>query len=91
MLIAMYAGIACMNNPTGPTAEWCSMIPFTSPVVMMVRIPFGIPIWQVVVSAVILAGTFIGMTWVAAKIYRTGILMYGKKLSYKEVFKWLKY
>ena len=67
------------------------MIPFTSPIVMMVRIPFGVPIWQIAVSVVLLIATFIAMTWVAAKIYRTGILMYGKKLSYKELFKWLKY
>jgi ABC-2 type transport system permease protein len=91
MIIAMISAIYIVNNPDGSLAVWLSMIPFTSPVVMMVRIPFGIPIWQVVVSALILAGSFVGMTWVAAKIYRTGILMYGKKLSYKEVFKWLKY
>lgn len=91
LIIAMISAIYVVNDPDSSLAVWMSMIPFTSPVVMMVRIPFGIPIWQVVVSAVILAGTFIGMTWVAAKIYRTGILMYGKKLSYKEVFKWLKY
>ena len=91
LIIAMISAIYIVNDPDSSLAVWMSMIPFTSPVVMMVRIPFGIPIWQVVVSALILAGTFVGMTWVAAKIYRTGILMYGKKLSYKEVFKWLKY
>lgn len=91
LIIAMFSAISVINNPDGPLALWMSMIPFTSPVVMMVRIPFGIPIWQIVVSAVLLLGTFIAMTWVAAKIYRTGILMYGKKLSYKEIFKWLKY
>ena len=91
LLIAMFSAIYVVNNPDGPLAVWLSMIPFTSPVVMMVRIPFGVPIWQIVVSAVLLFGTFIAMTWVAAKIYRTGILMYGKKLSYKEIFKWLKY
>ena len=91
LIVAIISAISIVNNPDGSLAVWLSMIPFTSPVVMMVRIPFGIPIWQVVVSAVILAGTFVGMTWVAAKIYRTGILMYGKKLTYKEIFKWLKY
>ena len=91
LLIAFLSAIYIVNNPDSSLAIWLSMIPFTSPVVMMVRIPFGIPIWQVVVSAVLLAGTFVGMTWVAAKIYRTGILMYGKKLTYKEIFKWLKY
>jgi ABC-2 type transport system permease protein len=91
LIIAMISAIYIVNNPDGSLAVWLSMIPFTSPVVMMVRIPFGVPIWQVVVSAIILAGSFIGMTWVAAKIYRTGILMYGKKPTYKEIFKWLKY
>lgn len=91
LIIAILSAIYIVNDPDSNLAVWMSMIPFTSPVVMMVRIPFGIPIWQVIVSAVILAGTFVGMTWVAAKIYRTGILMYGKKPTYKEIFKWLKY
>ena len=91
LIIAILSAIYIVNDPDNSLAVWMSMIPFTSPVVMMVRIPFGIPIWQVIVSAVILAGTFVGMTWVAAKIYRTGILMYGKKPTYKEIFKWLKY
>ena len=91
LLIAFLSAIYIVNNPDGSLAVWLSMIPFTSPIVMMVRIPFGIPIWQVVVSALLLAGAFVGMTWVAAKIYRTGILMYGKKPTYKEIFKWLKY
>ena len=91
LIIAIISAIYIVNDPDGSLAVWLSMIPFTSPVVMMVRIPFGVPIWQVVVSVVLLAGTFVGMTWVAAKIYRTGILMYGKKPTYKEIFKWLKY
>lgn len=91
LLIAFLSAIYIVNNPDGSLAVWMSMIPFTSPIVMMVRIPFGVPIWQVVVSVLLLAGTFVGMTWVAAKIYRTGILMYGKKPTYKEIFKWLKY
>ncbi|MCR5645647.1 MAG: ABC transporter permease [Bacteroidales bacterium] len=91
LLIAFLSAIYIVNDPDGSLALWLSMIPFTSPVVMMVRIPFGIPIWQVIVSALILAGSFVGMTWVAAKVYRTGILMYGKKPTYKEIFKWLKY
>jgi ABC-2 type transport system permease protein len=91
LIIGILTAVYIVNNPDGSLALWMSMIPFTSPIVMMVRIPFGVPIWQVAVSALILLGTFIGMTWVAAKIYRTGILMYGKKLSYKEIFKWLKY
>ena len=90
MLIAMYAGIACMNNPTGPTAEWCSMIPFTSPVVMMVRIPFGVPLWQLALSLALLFGTALAITWIAARIYRRGILHYGQKASIKDLFKWIK-
>ena len=91
LIIAILSAIYIVNDPDSSLAVWMSMIPFTSPVVMMVRIPFGVPIWQVIISAVLLLGTFVAMTWVAAKIYRTGILMYGKKLSYKEIFKWLKY
>ena len=91
LIVAIISSFYIVNNPDSGLAVWLSMIPFTSPISMMVRIPFGVPIWQVVLSAVLLAGTFVAMTWVAAKIYRTGILMYGKKLSYKEIFKWLKY
>ena len=91
LLIGMFSAIYVVNNPDCSFAFWTSMIPFTSPIVMMVRIPFGVPIWQIALSAVLLLGTFVAMTWVASKIYRTGILMYGKKLSYKEIFKWLKY
>ena len=91
MLVAIISAVIIAKNPDSSLAVWMSMIPFTSPIVMMVRIPFGVPIWQVVVSALLLAGTFVGMTWVSAKIYRTGILMYGKKPSFKEIFKWIKY
>ena len=91
LIIAFISLSYIVNNPDSSLSVWLSMIPFTSPISMMVRIPFGVPIWQIVVSVVILAGTFVAMTWFAAKIYRTGILMYGKKLSYKEIFKWLKY
>ena len=91
LIIAIISSFYIVNNPDGPLSIWLSMIPFTSPISMMVRIPFGVPIWQIVVSILILAATFVLMTWIAAKIYRTGILMYGKKLSYKEIFKWLKY
>ena len=91
LIIAIISSFYIVNNPDSSLSVWLSMIPFTSPISMMVRIPFGVPIWQIVLSVVILAGTFVFMTWFAAKIYRTGILMYGKKLSYKEIFKWLKY
>ena len=91
LIVAIITSFYIVNNPDGNLSVWLSMIPFTSPISMMVRIPFGVPIWQIVLSIVLLAGTFVLMTWIAAKIYRTGILMYGKKLSYKEIFKWLKY
>ena len=91
LMVAFISSFYIVNNPDSSLAVWLSMIPFTSPISMMVRIPFGVPIWQIVVSVLLLAGTFVLMTWLAAKIYRTGILMYGKKLTYKEIFKWLKY
>ena len=91
LMVAIISSFYIVNNPYSSLSIWLSMSPFTSPISMMVRIPFGVPIWQIVLSVVLLAGTFVLMTWVAAKIYRTGILMYGKKLSYKEIFKWLKY
>ena len=79
-----------INQPDSPLAVWMSFIPFTSPVTMMMRIPFGVPIWQIWVSAGLLILGFIATTWLAAKIYRTGILMYGKKVNYIEIWKWLK-
>jgi ABC-2 type transport system permease protein len=82
---------AVAKNPEGPLAFWASMIPLTSPVTMMVRIPFGIPVWQIILSMTILLGTIIGTIWMAGKIYRTGILMYGKKVNLKEIVKWLFY
>ena len=91
ILFAMYAAIYSIENPDGPLAFWCSMIPFTSPVVMMVRLPFGVALWQKIVSIVVLVITFLITTWLAAKIYRTGILMYGKKVTWRELWKWIKY
>ena len=80
-----------MDNPEGTLAFWMSVIPFTSPVIMMVRLPFGVENWELLLSMTILVATFITTTWLAGRIYRTGILMYGIKASYKEVWKWLKY
>lgn len=85
------ASSAVVNNPDGPIAFWLSMIPLTSPVVMMVRIPFGVPAWQLICSMLLLILGFLGTVWLAAKIYRTGILMYGKKVTFKEMLKWLRY
>ena len=90
MLIAFYAGMACMENPSGPMAIWCSIIPFTSPVVMMIRLPFGVPTWQLILSLALLFGTALAITWLAARIYRRGILHYGKKASFADLFKWMK-
>jgi len=80
-----------INNPHGTVATWLSFIPFTSPIAMLVRIPFGVPTWQIVLSALLLIISFIFTTWVAARIYRVGILMYGKKASLKELIKWFNY
>lgn len=80
-----------VNNPDGSIAFWLSMFPLTSPVIMMVRIPFGVPYWEIALSMTLLVGGFIFTTWLAAKIYHTGILMYGKKVNYKELWKWLRY
>lgn len=91
ILFAFYVGVFSAENPEGGMAWWCSMIPFTSPIVMMVRIPFGVPVWEIILSLALLYASAIGMTWVAARIYRVGILLYGKKPSYKELFKWIKY
>lgn len=85
--IVTLAGI--LNEPNGPLAVWMSMIPFTSPVTMMMRIPFGVPTWQLIASMSLLVLGFVGTTWVAAKIYRIGILTYGSKISYKTLGKWL--
>jgi len=82
---------AVAKNPEGPLAFWASMIPLTSPVTMMVRIPFGIPVWQIVLSMTIILASILGTIWMAGKIYRTGILMYGKKVNFKEIVKWLFY
>ena len=90
MMVALYAGIACIENPNGPMAEWCSIIPFTSPVVMMVRLPFDVPWWQLLLSIVLLYATALACIWISARIYRTGILLYGKKRSFKEIIKWVK-
>lgn len=91
MIFALYAGIYSMENPDGPLAFWCSMVPFTSPIVMMVRIPFEIPLWEKLLSVALLYASAIAIVWLSAKIYRVGILMYGKKPSIKEMVKWIKY
>lgn len=92
LILAVYVGaFTVIEDPHGTVSVIFSFIPFTSPVVMLMRIPFGVPIWQQLLSLAILIGTFLLTVWFAAKIYRVGILMYGKRPSYKELFKWLKY
>jgi ABC-2 type transport system permease protein len=92
LMIGVYVGFATViNDPHGTIATVFSMIPFTSPIVMLMRIPFGVPWWQIAISLLLLLLTFLFVVWLAAKIYRVGILMYGKKTSYKELYKWLKY
>ena len=91
IMFAFFAGFYSVSNPDGPLAFWTSLIPFTSPIVMMVRIPFGIPLWEKLLSVVLLYGTFVLISIFAAKIYRVGILMYGKKPTLKEMMKWVTY
>ncbi|MCX6290281.1 MAG: ABC transporter permease [Bacteroidetes bacterium] len=91
LILGYIASVSVINNPTGAVAFWFSIIPLTSPIVMMVRIPFGVPGWQIGLSMGLLILGFIFTTWLAGKIYRTGILMYGKKVSYGELAKWIRY
>lgn len=91
LILAIVMAQFVINNPDGPIAFWFSMIPFTSPVIMMVRIPFGVPLWQIGLSMLILTASFVAAVWLAGRIYRTGILMYGKKVSWGEMWKWLFY
>jgi ABC-2 type transport system permease protein len=92
LILAVYVGVfTVIEDPHGTVSTVFSFIPLTSPVVMLMRIPFGVPVWQQLLSLGLLGGTFMFTTWFASKIYRVGILMYGKKPSYKELYKWLKY
>ncbi len=91
LILSIWVAMSVFKNPHGSIAFWFSLIPFTSPVVMMSRLPFDVPLWQIITSMGILILSFIAFTWFAARVYRTGILMYGKKVSYKEIWKWFKY
>ncbi len=91
LILALVSLNFVLNNPDGPVSFWLSIIPWTAPIVMIARLPFEIPIWQLALSMVLLVGGFIFSTWIAGRIYRTGILMYGKKPSFRELFKWIKY
>ena len=90
IILALILAMSVFNDPNSSLAFWGSVIPFTSPIVMMARIPFGIPTWQIGLSLVLLYISVVGMAWVAGKIYRVGIFMHGKKPSYKELWQWLR-
>lgn len=90
LTIGMYGSITILNNPEGPLSFWLSMIPFTSPVAMIARIPFGVPLWEIALSLVLLAVSAVGMVFIASKIYKVGVLMYGNKATLKEIWKWIK-
>ena len=94
LIFGLMVGEFAITNPEGPAAFWFSLFPLTSPIVMMMRVAIGFDagnVWQLVLSMALLIVTFFGVVWMAAKIYRTGILMYGKKVSYKELWKWLRF
>lgn len=91
MIIAIYGSMTALDNPDGPVSFWLSMIPLTSPISMVVRLPFGVEWWEILLSLLLLIGTMLLMVFTASKIYRVGILMYGKKASFKEMWKWIRY
>jgi ABC-2 type transport system permease protein len=91
LILSFVVAQTIIQNPESSMAFWFSIIPFTSPIVMMVRLPFGVPAWELALSMGLLVVGFIFTTWIASRIYRTGILMYGKKVSWKELGKWLFY
>lgn len=91
LIVAIFVMMSVMQNPHSDAAFWFSMIPLTSPIIMVARVAYGVPMWEWMLSVVLLYGSFVGMTYVAAKIYRTGIFMYGKKPSLKELIKWARY
>ena len=90
LLLAFFIAIYAFNAPDSPIVWWGSMIPFTSPIVMLARIPFGVPAWELVLSIALLVATFVACGWASAKIYKIGILMFGKKTTFKDLWKWLK-
>jgi ABC-2 type transport system permease protein len=90
LILALLVSMRVMESPDSPLAFWFSMVPFTSPVVMMTRIPFGVPYWELGLSMALLVLGFLGTTWLASRIYRIGILSYGKKASFKDLWKWVR-
>ena len=90
LLLAFFIAFYAFKAPDSQLVFWGSMIPFTSPIVMLARIPFGVPLWEIIVSVVLLLLTFAGTAWMSAKIYKIGILMFGKKTTFKDLYKWLR-
>ncbi len=90
LMIAYFIILMAFQNPDSPVVVWASMIPFTSPIVMLARIPYGVPNWQLILSIVLLVLTFFACAWLSAKIYRAGILLFGKKSTFKDMWKWLR-
>jgi ABC-2 type transport system permease protein len=90
MVFGLYAAMGSAENTDGPLAFYASLFPLTSPIVMMVRIPFGVPLWEEVLSLVLLYATALFVVWISGRIYRIGILMYGKKPTVKELIKWIR-
>ena len=90
LLLAFFIALYAFKAPDSQLVFWGSMIPFTSPIVMLARIPFGVPTWELVLSIALLALTFAACAWMSAKIYKIGILMFGKKTSFKDLVKWLR-
>mgnify|MGYP004504704281 FL=1 len=90
LFAAIYIAIHTMQDPSSQLSFWSSLFPFTSPIIMMARLPFGVPAWEIALSLVLLIGTFVLFTWIAARIYRVGILMYGKKVTFGEIIKWFR-
>ncbi len=90
IILALVIGQACMENPDGTLGVIASLVPFTSPIVMMIRLPYDVPAWQILTSLLLLYGTALLFVFLASRIYRTGILMYGRKVSFKEIIRWIK-
>lgn len=90
LLLAFFIALYAFKSPDSPIVFWGSMIPFTSPIVMLARIPFGVPAWELGLSIALLALTFVACAWMSAKIYKIGILMFGKKTTFKDLWKWLR-
>lgn len=91
LILALFVMLTAMQDPNSPLAVWCSIIPFTSPIVMVARLPYGVPAWELWTSIGVLFASFFAIVWLAGKVYRVGIFMYGKKPTFKELYKWTKY